>query len=207
MHRREPSAASPLCTRAVAASEPDVLLTRLAIERAGDYDLIGRPVVHDGLARLQAPRHSHVERVSRVLLHGARPERRAAGVTRLGPDGVFLYFDLALSSHCGFFRASVRLARSLLELPKLTRWSVDELVVLYTLQAGAPSCYGLRRIASWCDMMGLCGSTPVADKLSSLTSFAYDKNNAQEEKNMFQSQPNRHISSCSIFFCTGGAKM
>jgi len=24
-------------------------------------------------------------------------------------------------------------------------------------------------------MMGLCGSTPVADKLSSLTSFAYDK--------------------------------
>ena len=25
-----------------------------------------------------------------------------SGVTRLGPDGVFLYFDLALSSHCGF---------------------------------------------------------------------------------------------------------
>ena len=31
----------------------------------------------------------------------------------------------------GFFRTSVRLARSLLEHPKLTRWSVDELVVLY----------------------------------------------------------------------------
>ena len=73
----------------------------LAIERAGDYDLIGRPVVHDGLVRLQAPRHSHVEFVS-LLLHGSRPERRAAGVTRLGPDGVLLYFDLALSSHCGF---------------------------------------------------------------------------------------------------------
>jgi len=28
---------------------------------------------------------------------------------------VFLYFDLALSSHCGFFRASVFLERSLLE--------------------------------------------------------------------------------------------
>jgi len=94
-------------------------------------------------------------------------------LTRLaiGPDGVFLYFDLALSSHCGFFRASVRLARSLREHQKLTRWSIDELVVLYTLQAGAPSCYGLRGTASW----GLCGSTPVADKLSSLTSFAYDK--------------------------------
>ena len=64
-------------------------------------------------------------------MHGSRPERRAAGVTRLGPDGVFLYFDLALSSHCGFFRASVRLALSLLAHPKLKRWSVDELVVLY----------------------------------------------------------------------------
>jgi len=113
MHRREPSAASPLCTRAVAASEPDVLVTLLAIERAGD--LIGRPVVHDGLVRLQAPRHGHVDCVSRVLLHGSRPEPRATGVTRLGPDGVFLYFDLALSSHCGFFRASVFLERSLLE--------------------------------------------------------------------------------------------
>jgi len=40
MHRREPSAASPVCTRAVTASEPDVLVTHLAIERAGDYDLI-----------------------------------------------------------------------------------------------------------------------------------------------------------------------
>jgi len=116
MYWREPSAASPLCTRAVAASKPDVLVTHLAIERAGDYDLIGRPVVHDGLALLQAPRHGHVERVSRVLLHGARPERRA--VTRLG---VLLYYDLVLSSHCGFFRSSVRLARSLVEHPKLTR--------------------------------------------------------------------------------------
>ena len=59
---------------------------RLAIEGAGDYDLIGRPVMHDCLARLQAPCHGHVECVSRVLLHGARPERRAAGVTRLGKD-------------------------------------------------------------------------------------------------------------------------
>jgi len=177
IHRRELSAASTLCTRAVAASEPDVLLKRLAIERAGNDNLIGFPVVYDGLARLQAPCHGHVERVSRVLLQGAWAERQAAGVTRLGSDRVFLYFELALSSHCGCrkFRASVRLARSLLEHLKVTRWSVDELVVLYTLQAGAPSCYGLHRTASWCDMMGLCDSTPVADKLSSLTSFAYDK--------------------------------
>jgi len=80
---------------------------------------------------MQARCHGHVECVSRVFLHSSRPKRRAAVVTRLGPDGVLLYFDLALLSQCGFFRASVRLARSLLEHSKLTRWIVDELFVLY----------------------------------------------------------------------------
>ena len=64
MHRWEPSTALPICTRAVSASEPDVLVTHLAIERAGDYDLIGCPVVHDGLVRLQAPRHGRIECMS-----------------------------------------------------------------------------------------------------------------------------------------------
>jgi len=36
----------------VGASEQDVLVTHLAIERAGDYDLIDHPVVHDGLVQL-----------------------------------------------------------------------------------------------------------------------------------------------------------
>ena len=44
-----------------------MLVTHLAIERAGDYDLIGRPQVHDGVVRLQAPRHGHVECISRSL--------------------------------------------------------------------------------------------------------------------------------------------
>ena len=111
---QEPLAASPLCTREVAASEPDVLVTLLAIERAGDYNLIGLPVVHDGLV-LQAPSHGHVECVSRVLLYSSQPEPQATVVTRLSPDSVLLYFNLALLSHCGFFRASVFLERSLLE--------------------------------------------------------------------------------------------
>ena len=110
-----------------------------------------------------------------VLPHEARPERRAVSVTRVGPDGIFLYFDLALSSHCGFFRASVRLARSLLEHPQFTRWSVDELVVIFTLQAGAPACYGLRRTSSWCDMMDVCGSKQVADMLPERTLCVNDK--------------------------------
>jgi len=157
MHRLQPSAALP----AVAASDLDVLVTHLAIQRAGDCDLICQSVVHDCLVRFQASesRHDCVQCEPHVLLHDARPERRAVGVTRLGPDFVFLYFDLALLSHCGFFRVSVRLARSLLEHPQLTRWSVDELV----LQAGAPACYGLRRTSSWCDMMDVCGSKQVAD--------------------------------------------
>jgi hypothetical protein len=83
----------------------------------------------------------------------------------LGPDGAFLYFDVALPSRCGFFRATVRLARTAMEQCGLSRWSVDELAVLYTLQAGVPARYGLRLTASWCDVMGLFGSSPVADKL------------------------------------------
>ena len=132
-HRREPSAALPLCMRVVVASKPDVLVTLLAIERASDYDLIGRPVVHNGLVRLQTPCHSHVECESRVLLHGSQPESRGTSVTRLGPYSVFLHFNLALSSHCqcGFFRTSVFLEHSLLKHSE-TR----------TLDAGCPLCAG-----------------------------------------------------------------
>ena len=173
MYRRQPSAALPLSTRAVAASESDVLVTHLAIRRAG-YDRIGRPVVHDGL-EFHASRHGRAQCMPHVLPHEARPERHAVSVTRVGPDGIFLYFDLALSSHCGFFRASVRLARSLLEHPQFTRWSVDELVVLFTFQTGAPACYGLRRTSSWCDMMDVCGSKQVADMLPERTLCVYDK--------------------------------
>jgi len=113
----------PLSTRAVTTPEPDVLVTHLVIRRAGDYDLIGRPVVYDGLARFLVSRHDRVQRVSHVLSHDTRPERHTVGVTRLGPDDILLYFHLALSSHrdCGFFRYFVRLARSLLEDLKLTQ--------------------------------------------------------------------------------------
>jgi len=118
----------------VATSEPDVLVTHLAIERASDYDLVGCPVVHDGLVRLQTPRHGHVECVSRVLLHCSRPEPQTTGVTRLSPDGVFLYFDLVLSSHYGFLTASVFLERSLLEH--------SETRALERRCAGYPLCVG-----------------------------------------------------------------
>jgi len=53
MSRWHPSTVLPLSTRAVAASDPDVLVTHLAIPRAGGYDRIGRTVVYDDLERFQ----------------------------------------------------------------------------------------------------------------------------------------------------------
>ena len=100
--------------------------------RSCDYNLISSPVVHDGLVQSRLPFTAMLSvYLAFSYTSGSRPERRAAGVTRMGPNDVLLYFDLALLSHCSFFRVSVRLARSLLEHPKLTRWSFDELVVLY----------------------------------------------------------------------------
>ena len=60
INRREPAAVSPLCMHVVVPSELDVLVTHLPIERAGDYDIIDRPVVHYGLVRLQAVCHDNV---------------------------------------------------------------------------------------------------------------------------------------------------
>jgi len=71
----------------------------------------------------------------------------------LTPDGCFLYFDVVLSSSCGVFRDTVRLARTAMEQSGLARWSVDELAVLYTLQAGVSGHCRLRCVASWCDLI------------------------------------------------------
>ena len=105
--RRELPVVLSLCTRAVVASAPDVLVTHLDIERAMITTSLTVP-----------PHHDHVECVSRVLLHRSQLEPRDTGVTRLGPDGVFLYFDFALSSNCGFFRTFVFLESSLPEHSK-----------------------------------------------------------------------------------------
>ena len=129
-------------------------------------------------------RHGQSQCMSHVLSHEVRPERRGVGVTRLGPNCIFMYFNLALSSHCGPFRVSVRLGRLLLEHPQLTRWSVDELAVLFTLQTGTPAYYGLSRTSSWCNMMDVCGRKQVTDMLLERTLCVFDKRTW------------RHISDC-----------
>jgi len=136
-------------------------------------------LVQDGVRRLIrfSPRDDTVQLPSStsVAIQLQRPDSQAVGVTRLGPDGCFLYFDVTLSSSCGFFRATVRFARTTMEESGLTRWSVDELAVLYTLYAGVPGHYGLRCITSWCDLIVCLFSSPVPYKLSSMTGFVYWK--------------------------------
>jgi len=104
----------------------------------GDYDKIGRPSLQDGVGlTFFSSRHDPVQLSSStsVAIQLSRPDRRAAGVTRLGPDGCFLYFDVVLSISGGFFRATVRLARTVMEQSGLTRWNVAELAVHCTLRA------------------------------------------------------------------------
>jgi len=157
--------------------QPEVLFTYPS--PMGDYDKIRRPSLQDGVGRLTrfSPRDDTVQLPSStsVAIQLPRPDQQAAGVTRLDPDGCFLYFDVALSSSCGFFRATVRLARTTNEQSGLTCWSVDELAVLYTLHAGVPGHYELRCIDSWCDLIVCYFSSPVPYKLSSMTGFVYWK--------------------------------
>ena len=71
--------------RSMLAAQPEVLFTYPT--PTGDYDKIGRPSLQDGVGRLTrfSPRDNHGKVVSVTIQH-----RRAAGVTRLGPDGCFL---------------------------------------------------------------------------------------------------------------------
>jgi len=105
----------------------------------GNYDKIGRPSLQDGVGRLTrfSPRDDPVQLPSSTSVAIQLPllDRRAAGVTRLGPDGYFLYFDVVLSISGGVFRATVRLARTAMEQCGLTRWNVAELAVHGTLRA------------------------------------------------------------------------
>jgi len=85
----------------------------------GDYDKIGRSSLQDGVGRLTGfspwDDHAHLASSTSVVIQHPRPNRRASGVSRLGPDGYFLYFDDVLSSGCGVFRVTVRLARTAME--------------------------------------------------------------------------------------------
>ena len=75
--------------RAMLAAQPEVLFTYPT--PTGDYDKIGRPSLHDKVRRFTRffPRDDH-DKVVSVTIQRLQLDRRAAGVTRLGPDGCFL---------------------------------------------------------------------------------------------------------------------
>ena len=103
--------------------QPEVLFTYPSL--MGDYNKIWWPSLQDGVGLLTcfSPRDDPVQLPSSmsVAIQFPRQDHQAAGVTRLGPDGCFLYFDVMLSISGGFSRATVRLARTSMERSGLTR--------------------------------------------------------------------------------------
>jgi len=142
---------------------------RLCLPRTGVRDALGRPVVHDGLARFARLPHKRLRSVV------CRPQRAVEGVTSLGPHANALYFSVAVVSQYGSFRAWVRLSLSAMEVGELVCFSADELAFLFFLQAGAPLHYGLRPGTRWCDVMGMLGAGPVAAKLQTLSGVSYPR--------------------------------
>jgi len=72
------------------AAQPEVLFTYPS--QIEDYDKIRRPSLQDGCLTRFSPRDDPVQLPSStsVVIQLPRPDHRAAGVTRLGPDGCFL---------------------------------------------------------------------------------------------------------------------
>ena len=103
--------------RVILVAQPEVFFTYPT--PTVDYNKIRRPSLQDRVRRLTyfSPRddHAHLPSSTSVVIQDLRPDRRVSGVTRLGPDGCFLYFDVVLSSNCGVFRVTVRLARTAME--------------------------------------------------------------------------------------------
>ena len=87
----------------------------------------------------------------------------------------FIVFEVALRTKHGDTRAVVWLARSLLDCAVLKQYSEQELALMFFLQVGVPPELGLRRETKWCDLVGLHGAFPIAQKLSELTGWPHDR--------------------------------
>jgi len=73
-----------------AVAQPEVLFTYPSL--MGDYDKIRRPSLQDGCLTRFSPLDDPVQLTYSlsVAIQLPQPDRRTAGVTRLGPDGCFL---------------------------------------------------------------------------------------------------------------------
>ena len=176
MYRRQLLATLPLSTRAVVASEPGVLGTHFAIPRACDYSdsVSGCPWCMTAWSGSMRPIMAELSACPTFF----RMKLSWSAVILVSPDWAPMASSCISILRCrttagSSGRQCVLLARC--EHPQLTQRSIDGLVVLFMLQAGAPACYGLRRTSSWCDMMDVFGRKQVADMLLERTLCVFDK--------------------------------
>ena len=97
--------------------------TPLCLKYTGARDLMGRPVIEDGLARVSASR-SVRKRVRGMKQQ--RPLQAVSGVNDLGPHDNAMRYSVTVNTDCGMYWASVRLTPAL-KNADLVRWLVEEL--------------------------------------------------------------------------------
>jgi len=97
--------------------------TPLCLEYTGARDLMGRPVIEDGLARVSAPRSAC--KIVRGMKQ-QRPLQAVSGVNDLGPHDNALLYSVTVNTDCGMYWVSVWLTPALKDA-HLVRWLVEEL--------------------------------------------------------------------------------
>ena len=91
---------------------------------------------------------------------------------KVGSDADFLYYNVELHTVTGSVRVCVCLARALLNVKRLLKWSVGELALLQFLQMGVPPQFGLPRTVLWRECVHLLGADVA--KLHELTGYMHD---------------------------------
>ena len=103
-----------------------------------------------------------------------RPTRDVSGVVKVGSDADCLYYNVELHTVTGSVRVCVCLARTLLNVQRLRKWSVGELALLQFLQMGVPPEFGLPRTVLWRECVHLLGADAIVAKLHELTGYMHD---------------------------------
>ena len=93
---------------------------------------------------------------------------------KVGSGADFLYYNVELHTVTGSVRVCVCLARTLLNVQRLRKWSVGELALLQFLQMGVPPQFGLPRTVLWRECVHLLGADAIVAKLHELTGYMHD---------------------------------
>ncbi len=99
---------------------------------------------------------------------------------KVGSDADFLYYNVELHTVTGSVCVCVCLARTLLNVKHLQKWSVGELALLQFLQMGVPPQFGLPRTVLWRECVHLLGAYAIVAKLHELTGYIFAKDLKRE---------------------------